>query len=60
MKDFKHFKISFDVDDVDGLLSQIERADELITELKTVLYKISGMRGTIVAKETPPEDADGK
>lgn len=60
MKDFSYFKVSFDVDNTNELLNQIERADKLIKELKDVLYRISGMRGTITAKEAPPTDVDGK
>ena len=59
-KNFNHFKVSFDVDDSNELFKQIERAEQLIKELKDVLYRISGMRGTIKAEEMPPTNADGE
>lgn len=60
MKEFTYFKVSFDVDNTNELLNQIEKADNLIKELKDVIYRISGMRGTITAKEAPPTYADGE
>ena len=59
-KNFNHFKVSFDVDDSNELFKQIERVEQLIKELKDVLYRISGMRGTIKAEEMPPTNADGE
>ena len=59
-KTFNHFKVSFKFEDSNELLKQIERADNLIKELKDVIYRISGMHTVIDAKEVPPTNVDGK
>lgn len=60
MKEFTYFKVSFDVKDSNELFNQIERAENLIKELKDVVYRISGTRGVITAKEEPPTNVDGE
>ena len=55
-KKFTNFRVSFDISDSNELFKQIERADQLIKELKEVLYRISGTRAEIKAEELPPDD----